>query len=248
MKLKGIKLSRNFGQHYAITAGLDASNGNYAVVMDCDLQQDPKYIKDLYDQALLGNEIVLTELVKRKHSFIRDLYSQLFFRLFNYLSGSKLPYHYITTMSILSKRVVKTFLLMKNAHRHYILLLGELGFKWTIIPIDHMPRLAGKSSYSTKKLFQHALDGIIGHSNKLLRISISMGFVFVAMALLWALWLLYVYIIGDPQSGYTSLMVGLLLSTGLILISIGIMGLYIGKIFEQTKGAPLFIIDEKINL
>jgi dolichol-phosphate mannosyltransferase len=128
-----------------------------------------------------------------------------------------------------------------------LLVLQWLGFRSTYIKIKHEKRFEGKSSYTFSKLVKHAIDGITSQSEKLLRISIKIGFSIFVIAILWAIALVVLYFKQGAQPGYTSLMVMILLSTGLILMSIGIAGIYIGKIFEQAKGRPLYVIDRKVN-
>lgn len=249
-RIKGIKLSRNFGQHHAITAGLSYAQGDYTVIIDCDLQDNPKYILDLYNKAVEGNDIVYTIKKSRKHSFFKNVTAIVFNRIFNYLSENKTSKadKNVGAFSMLSKKVVNSFLMIKDTHRHYLMVLRTLGFQNAYIEIEHENRFEGKSSYSFSKLMKHAINGITSQSDKLLRISVSVGFAMFCLSILWAIYILYKYFTTGLMSGYTSTIVVQLLGTGLILISIGITGIYIGKIFEQTKNRPLFIIDKYSNL
>jgi len=161
-RIKGIKLSRNFGQHYAITAGLDYTKGEWVVVMDCDLQDDPKYIQDLYNAALKGFDIVYTQKGKRKHSFVKNITSYFFNIIFNWLVDNKQwkSSKNVGSYSLLSKKVVKAFLEFKDYRRHYLMVLRWLGFNHTFVEIEHQKRYEGKSSYNFIKLLNLALDGI----------------------------------------------------------------------------------------
>lgn len=246
-KVVGVKLSRNFGQHFAITAGLAESKGDYVVVMDCDLQDNPKYIADLYAKSQMGFEIVYTKKEKRKHSFFKNITASLFFRLFNYLSENQEATSAVGSYSLLSRKVVNAFLSVKDTHRHYLMVLRMLGFSFSEIEILHEERFEGKSSYTLSKLIKHAIDGITSQSVKLLRIAISIGFTFCIISLLYAFILLLNYFKHGALPGYTSTTVLILFSTGLILLSVGIAGIYIGKIFEQSKNRPLYFIDKRIN-
>lgn len=246
-KVKGIRLSRNFGQHFAITAGLEASKGNYVVVMDCDLQDDPMYIPQLYDKAKEGYDIVYTEKESREHSFFKNISAKIFNRIFNYLSENVQSHDNVGAYSLLSRKTVSAFLRMRDSQRHYLMILRWLGFQSYYLKIEHKKRYEGSSSYTLSKLINHALDGIVNHSDKLLRISIKTGFLFVLFSMLTALVILVRYFLYGSFPGYTSITILLLLSTGLILVSIGISGIYIGKIFEQSKQRPLYIIDKQIN-
>ena len=249
-RIKGIKLSRNFGQHYAITAGLKESRGDYVVVMDCDLQDNPKYIHKLLGKAKDGNDIVLTIHKNREHGKIKNIFSKIFHRVFNWLAGNKnlrggAQYG---ALSLLTRKVVQAFSEFNDYHRHYLSVIRWLGFSKIEITVDHEERFIGKSSYSFKKLIILALDGIVSQTYKLLRYSIYIGFSFAIIGLFAIIYIVLVYFYRGFQSGWASIVVLIIFSTGLILMSLGIVGIYIEKIFEQTKDRPLYLIDETINL
>ena len=248
-KVKGIKLSRNFGQHYAISAGLKNSTGDYVIVIDCDLQENPIYFKDLLEQANTGVDIILTKAIDRKHTSFRNIVSNLFHWLFRGLMNKHSHNHDTKygTLSLLTKKVVKEYSKLQDYHRHYLFIINWLGFSKKIIKIKHEKRYSGLSSYSLKKLFVHALDGIISNTDKLLRISIYTGFCFSLIGFLSILYIFYQYLYHGFQSGWPSIVVLIIFSTGLILTSTGVLGLYIGKIFDQVKGRPLYVIEEKVN-
>lgn len=247
-RVKGIKLSRNFGQHYAITAGLTSSSGKYVVIMDCDLQDNPKYITSLYNKINEGFEIVYTQKKQRNHSAYKNILATLFNNIFNFLVDNKNMYNKnIGAYSIISRKVVDAFLLFKDTDRHYLMILRWLGFNNTFIEIIHDNRYEGKSSYNFIKLIHHAIRGITSHSDKLLRISTYMGFLITFLSIIAILTVVVLYFTHGFLSGWASLIISILFSTGLILSSIGILGLYIGRIFEQTKNRPLYIVEKQIN-
>ncbi|MBI3591588.1 MAG: glycosyltransferase family 2 protein [Candidatus Melainabacteria bacterium] len=246
-RVKGIKLSRNFGQHKAITAGLEESKGDYVVVIDCDLQHDPVYIPEMYKKALDGYDIVYTKMTKIAHSFIRNICSKMFSMIFNWLTDNNFSHETIGSYSLLSRKVVNSFSKIKDSQRHYLLVLRWLGFKYAYLDVEHKERYESESSYSFKKLFSHALDGIISQSDKLLRLSISIGFIFSFLSVIMIILLVFSYFLYGFKEGWTSIISVILLSTGLLLISIGILGIYIAKIFEQVKNRPLYLIDKRLN-
>lgn len=248
-RVKGIKLSRNFGQHYALTAGLEASVGDKVIVMDCDLQDNPKYIPELINKSNEGFDIVYTLKKSRKHSAYKNFISKFFYWTFNYLVDNKKQKadENMGSYSILSRKVVDSLLKINDAHRHYLLILRWLGFRSIPIEIEHNNRPFGKSSYNLKKLVIHALNGITSQSNKLLYISIGIGFAFFIISIISIAILVSMYFIHGYKEGWTSMIVLILFSTGLILMSLGIMGIYIGKIFDQSKNRPLYLVDKKIN-
>ena len=249
-KVKAIRFSRNYGQHYAITAGLEYAIGDYAVVMDCDLQDNPKYIKELYEIAISGVDIVFTFKEKRKHSFFKNVTARIYYAIYNYLIGSKQARTNtsIGNFSLINRKVIQAFLLFKEQNRDYLLILQTLGFNTAYKAIIHEKRFEGKSAYSFSKLAGLAINTITSHSVKLLRLSISVGFFIFITSIIWAGYALYMYFTANVQAGYSSIFIFELLGTGLILMSLGITGIYIGNIFEQVKQRPLYIVDKKINI
>ncbi|OGI18267.1 MAG: hypothetical protein A3B68_04325 [Candidatus Melainabacteria bacterium RIFCSPHIGHO2_02_FULL_34_12] len=247
-RVKGVKLSNNFGQQYSMTAGLEISKGDYVVVIDCDLQDEPSYIPMLYEKTKEGFDIVYTRAKTRTHSFLRNLYSSLFKIVLNWFSDCNYIGQNVTCFSVLSRKVVNAFCRIKDSQRHYLLLLRWLGFKYCYVDVIQNPRFSGSSSYSFLKLWEHAIDGIVSQSDKLLRLSISLGLSLSFLSMFFSVLLVVMYFIKGFKEGWTSLMVLILFTTGAILISIGILGIYLGKALEQAKGRPLYIIDEKVNI
>ncbi len=245
----GIKLSRNFGQHFAITCGLDQAKGDYVIVMDCDLQDNPKYFTDLISKAENGYDIVFTLKKSRKHSFLKDLFAHFFNVIFNYLieydfaKGNAL----VGSYSLLSRKAVNAYRQFGDYQRHYLMVLRWIGFRHTYLVIEHEKRYEGKSSYNFSKLIKHALNGITSNSDKLLRINIGIGLTLSLLSFLGIAVIIVMYFIKGLLSGWASLIVTILFSTGVLLTSIGILGLYLGKTFEQTKNRPKYIIDKIIN-
>ena len=245
--VKGILLSRNFGQHYAITAGLMQATGDVIIVMDCDLQDDPAHISRLLDEYNRGYEIVFTRRIGRKHSFFKMITAKIYNSMFTLFSDKNYELN-VGSMTMFSARVKDEFIRLKDQDRLYIQLLKWIGFRSTYVPVEHRERYEGKSSYSISKLFLTAIQGWTSYSDKLLRLSIYSGLLISAITLLVGIYIVISYFLKSFQPGWPSLIVAILFSTGLILMSIGITGIYIGKIFEQTKQRPLFIIDKKLNL
>lgn len=245
-RVKGINFSRNFGQHRAITAGLDHAQGEWVVVMDCDLQDQPEEILKLYDKAKEGYEIVFGQRVARQDTTSKKLTSKLFYIIYDYLSESNTD-HTIANFSIISKKVVESFLKLGEQHRPYGYFINWLGFKRTHVMVEHAKRLNGETSYTIKKLVSLALDNIVSQSNKPLKMSIKFGFIMSFLSAIYALYLVFKYISADMVvPGWTSVMVSIYFIAGLLFANLGFLGLYIGKIFDETKGRPPYIIDEVI--
>lgn len=242
-----LQLSRNFGQHNAIAAGLSASRGQYTVVMDCDLQDPPEVIPQLLEQAKAGVDIVYTRHTIRVDSTFKQRTSRVFFFIVNILSPlSAVPGQ--GSFSLISRQVVDEYLRVTDVHSHYLSVLHWLGFRSTCVDVAQAERFAGASSYSLSKLVSHALNGITSHSTRLLHISTGMGLLFALLAVLQILYLVYrkwIHSIG--VEGWASLMVVTWLVGGAILFSLGVIGLYLGRMFEHTRHRPLFVVREQIN-
>jgi dolichol-phosphate mannosyltransferase len=247
--VKGYKFSRNFGQHAAIKAGLSSASGDVVVVMDCDLQDNPKYIIDLVNEYKKGFDIVYTHKIKRNHSKFKNISALAFNKVFNYLTESSEAKsdNNIGSYSLLSKKVVVEFLKYNDYQFHYLMVLRWLGFKTSSVIIEHKERYEGKSSYTLKKLIDHAIVGIVYQSDKLLRLNIYIGGIIALVSLLFGVFIVLKSFFVPFQSGWTSLVVLISFSLGVMLTSLGIVGLYIGKMFEQTKSRPQFIISEKTS-
>ncbi|MFM2223861.1 MAG: hypothetical protein RJA07_63 [Bacteroidota bacterium] len=248
-KIVGIKLSRNFGQHYAITAGLNLAQGDYVIVMDCDLQDNPTYIPQLLSLIKQGYEIVYTRKLYRKHSWFKNITAGIFNRVFNYLVDNKnyKSFNNVGSYSILSRKVVNNFNQFNDYHRHYLMVLRWMGFSHSYIEIEHLDRFEGKSSYGFKKLVNHAIDGIVSQSDKILRLFVYFGLLISVISFLSILGIVMYALFFGFASGWASIFVMMLFSLGIILTSLGIVGIYVGKTFEQSKNRPKYIIEQKIN-
>lgn len=245
--VKGVKLSRNFGQHYAISAGVAKAKGDNVVLMDCDLQDNPKDIIRLLQERDKGYDIVFTKRLSRKHNIFKSVSSRIYNGLFRFFSDGNYDVN-MGSLVLFSKRVAEQFNRLQEKDRLYIQLLKWLGFKTTSITVEHQERYEGKSSYNFLKLLKLGLQGWTSHSDKLLKMSIYLGFLLSFLAFGFALTIIIRYFLYDLMPGWPSIIVTILFSTGLILLSIGVMGLYIGKIFEQSKNRPLYVIEEEINI
>lgn len=242
-EVRGVRLSRNFGQHAAIAAGLAASKGQFVVVMDCDLQDDPAYISTMLDAAQSGAEVVLTHRSRRRHSSLRNVAAGMYIRLVAVLSGHDRSRIGQGSYSLLSRKVVDEFVQLHDVKVHYLATLAYLGFDQTTIEVAHSQRFDGKSSYTLRKLASHAIDGIVSQSLRVLNLAVAIGMGLFLLSLLGAVYLLVSYFIRGALPGFTSLAVVVLLTSGFILMSIGVLGVYVGRIFEQAKGRPRFVID-----
>ncbi len=244
--LKGILLSRNFGQHHAITAGLDASKGKWVVVMDCDLQDQPEEIPRLYAKIKEGYDIVFARRALRQDSFFKRMSSKVFYGVFAYLSGIPQD-HSIANFGIYSRKVIDVINTMREPMRAFAPMARWVGFNRTAIDVQHAERFAGESSYNWGKLFNLALDFAMAYSDKPLKLTVKLGISISILSVLYTIYNLVLYQMGlITLSGYASLIISIWFLSGLIIFTLGIIGLYVGKMFEGIKNRPLYIIDKTI--
>ena len=247
-EVRGVRLSRNFGQHAAIAAGLEASRGSYVVVMDCDLQDDPASISDMLGLAYGGADIVLTHRSVRRHSWFRNLGAVVYGKIVALLSEDAVSNPGQGSFSLLSRKVVDAYTQFGDVHAHYLGTIRYLGFDQSTLEVEHADRLDGSSSYTLTKLFKHAVDGVVSQSLRILHLSVSIGFGLFILSALGIVYLIVSFMARGALPGFTSLMVMILLTSGFVLMSVGVVGVYLGRVFEQVKGRPRFVVDETIEL
>ncbi len=242
--IKGVNLSRNFGQHYAITAGLSYADADWVVVMDCDLQDQPEEISKLYRKAQQGYDQVVGVRKNRQDNFMKKFTSWLFYVVFNYLTDKALD-NRIANFGIYSHKVIQSILRYPEKDRSFGLLAVLVGFPRAEIEIEHAQRPNGESAYTFGKRLSLALDHILSHSNKPLLLAVKMGFLCSFISSLYALWLIIRYFLwAYITEGWTSVMVSLFFVSGMIISVTGMVGIYIGKIYNEVKQRPLYIVQE----
>ena len=244
-KIKGIKLSKNFGQHRAIAAGLSYAEGKWCIIMDCDLQDRPEEITNLYNKAKKGYDIVMARRKNRKDKLLKRLTSKLFYYIFNCLTDQKLDSRF-TSFGIFSNKVIKTINRYKEKDRSTGLLLNLVGFKKSHVDVMHDARNIGESSYSFQSRYRMAKDHILSYSTKPLTLALKLGFVVTFFSSLYAVYILIRFFYNSTSvPGWHSLIVSIFFFSGVIIMLLGITGLYVGKIYDEVKDRPLFIVDEK---
>jgi glycosyltransferase involved in cell wall biosynthesis len=241
--VRALRLSRNFGQQAAITAGLAESRASWTVVMDCDLQDPPEFIPQLYAKAREGHDVVLARRRSRSHSVFRLLAARIYFAFLRIFLKTNIDSGF-GAFSIISRKARSAVLSVPDADRHYVPILLWVGFERASIEFEHAERYAGKSAYSMGSLVRLALSGIFFQTASLLRWIIYLGFLFAFLGVCLAVALVASYLFFDPYPGWTSLAVLILVTSGFIIASTGVSGLYIGMIFKQVKNRPLYVIDE----
>jgi dolichol-phosphate mannosyltransferase len=247
-RIKGIKLSKNFGQHHAITAGLNECKGEWIIVLDCDLQDRPEEIPNLYIKAIEGYDIVYARRKIRQDSMLKKLYSFCFYKIFEWLTGVSQD-SAITNFGIYSASVIKALNEMKEPLRAFGIMVKWVGFKSTSIDVIHAERLNGKSNYNFKKLINLAIDISISFSDKPLKFTIKLGALISVISFVFGLYNLISALNGKfTQPGFASLIISIWFLSGLIIFTLGVIGLYLGKVFDGVKQRPLYIIHKKVNL
>jgi len=243
-RVKGIHFSRNFGQHYGITAGLDFCDGDWVVVMDCDLQDRPEEIPSLYHKAMEGNDVVLARRGARSDPLLKRLTSKIFYQIFSYLAD--MNYDGETgNFRIMSRRVVENFRCMREQLRFFGGLVSWLGFTTGSIDVQHDERYAGQTSYTFSKLWRLATETIIAYSDKPLRLAIRFGLSIALLAFAYGSFIIYRGLLhGTPIQGWSSLIVSIYFLGGIIIGILGIMGVYLGKTFDEVKRRPLYVVRE----
>lgn len=245
---QGIRLSRNFGQHAAITAGLTHSQGDWVIVMDCDLQDQPEEIPRLMEKAEQGFDIVFARRTERSDGLLRRMLSQAFFGLLGFLTDTQQDPS-IGNFGIYRRKVIRSMLSMGDYVRFFPTMVQWVGFHRSEIDVKHGDRAEGKSTYSLGSLLTLALNVILTFSDKPLRLTVGFGLLVSGLAFVYAGVNVVWYFTGVISVlGFTSLIVSIWMFAGIIITVLGVLGLYIGKIFDQTKQRPVFIVDEHLTV
>ena len=247
-KVKGINLSRNFGQHYAITAGLHYAKGDWVVVMDCDLQDRPEEIPYLYHKAMEGYDIVYARRVVKHVGWWKRFSSVAFHAVFDWLSGIKTD-PTIANFGIFKQKVITEYNEIPQQARSFGSIVSLLGFKTGFVDVEQDESARGGSSYTLRKLLKHSFNIIVSSTNKPLRMAVGLGFGMATVAFLLALYNVIAKLTGIIHvSGYTTTVFSIWFVGGLLLFVMGVLGLYVGKIFDQVKGHPLYVVRDEVNI
>ena len=243
-RIRGYRFSRNFGQHYGITAGLDYCNGDWVVVMDCDLQDRPEEIPRLYEFAQAGYDIVLARRHMRHDRPVKRYLSLAFYRLFAYLTEQ--PHDSsIGNFRMISRDVAEKTRLLREQARFFGGIVSWLGYRVGSITVENDPRFAGESTYSFPKLVRLAVDMILAYSDKPLRLTVRFGLAVSLFAICFGIYIMIrALAFGIPVDGWASLFVSMYLLGGIMIGLIGMVGLYLARVFDESKGRPLYIVRE----
>lgn len=247
-RIKALRLARNFGQHTAILAGLHAATGQWVVVMDCDLQDQPEEIPKLYRKALEGFDVVLAQREERQDGLMKRTLSGAFHRVLGYLADTPIDPS-VANFGIYHRKVIRAVLQMGDAIHYFPLMVRWVGFHQTAISVEHAPRTQGSSGYSLRRRLRLAEKGIVSFSDKPLRLTAKLGFAISGVTVLMAGHYLLQYFRGRIDvHGYTSLILSVWFLGGAILFALGMTGIYLSRVFDQVKQRPNYIVSEKLNL
>lgn len=245
--IKVARLIRNFGQHSALTAGLNLCTGDYAVLMDCDGQDDPAYIAEMYNKLTATDaEIVFARRQNRKSSKTSVLSSKLINRVLETLSGIKHDPQ-IGTYRIMTRKVVDSYISLPETRRYLGGIFFWLGFPSDSVDVIHRSRTHGSSNYNFKRLIRLARLGILSSSTAILSISTYLGIASALISMVFGIYFTINKILYDIPLGFTAIVVSIFFVGSIIMILLGIIGEYIGEIYHEVKARPNYIVHEKIN-
>lgn len=242
--LKGVRLARNFGQHYAIAAGIERARGERVVVMDCDLQDVPEEIPQLLAGLGGGVEVAFAQRTSRQDGALKRLGSWAFFRTLSWMTGVPQD-HTTANFGAYSRKVIDAVNAMPERERCFPLMVKWTGHRSISVPVAHAGRAAGRSGYSFRRLFQLAVGIILSYSDKPLRLVVRLGLLFAAVAFAMAALSVARFVTGDVQvAGFTSIIASIWLVGGMTIFCLGIIGLYLGRLFVAAKGRPYYVVAE----
>ena len=247
-KVKVINFARNFGHQVAVTAGIYNAVGDAVVLIDADLQDPPELITKFVEEWEKGYQVVYAKRLKRKgESFFKKVSAKYFYKILNFLSDTDIPKD-TGDFRLMDRCVVEVFKLMPEKHKFIRGMVSWIGFDQTYIEYERDERFAGETKYPLKKMLKFALDGILSFSTKPLKIVTGIGLLTVILSFFVLLFALYMKFSGQSQSGWASLMVVVTFFSGVQLLSVGILGEYIGRIYDETRNRPAFIVKSKLNI
>ncbi len=242
----GISFSKNFGKEAAIDAGLKSATGDCVVVMDCDLQHSPDALIEMYDKWQEGYEIV--EGIKKsrgKEGLIHSLFAKTFYKFMTKAIGMDMQNS--SDYKLLDRRVVDELNALPEKNRFFRALSFWVGFKQTTVEYEVLERQEGETKWSLKSLMKYALNNIISFTSAPLQLVTCIGVFYFLFAFVLSIKVLSQYFAGEAMEGFTTVIILLLIVGGTILVALGVIGLYIGKIYQELKGRPSYIVKEKIN-
>lgn len=242
--VKYIDFSRNFGHQIAISAGLEHASGESIVIMDGDGQDPPELIPELLTKAKEGFEVVYAKRKKRKgESFLKKITAKLFYRFLANITQIEIPLD-TGDFRLIDQKVQKVLLKMPEQHKYLRGQIAWIGFNSTFVEYDREERMGGSTKFTYSKMMRFATDGISGFSNWPLKVATMLGFAVSGIAFILILYSLYQKFFGYTEVGWTSLHISVLFLGGVQLLGIGILGEYLGRVSENVKNRPTYIVKD----
>ena len=243
--VKTVLLSRNFGHQIAVTAGIDNAEGDAVILIDADLQDPPEYIPEMIEKWKEGYQVVYCQRNKREgESKFKLLTAKYFYKTLGYLSDVEIPVD-TGDFRLMDRKVVDAIKSMPERDRFIRGMVSWIGFKQYALQYDREERYAGESKYPFWKMVKFAVDGILSFSIKPLRLSTLLGFISSLLSFSGIAYAFIMWVTGVPVRGWTLMFIAIMFFSGVQLISLGVIGEYIGRIHAETKNRPLYIINEK---
>lgn len=246
-RIRIIDLSRNFGHQIAFAAGIQYARGNVIIMMDGDLQDPPEFIPQLLNKWREGYEVVYAIRAKRKEKFFKKIGYKFFYRILRIMSNIDIPID-SGDFGLIDRKIADLINQMPERARFIRGLRSWVGFRQIGLPYSRDARLSGEPKYSFPKLIRLAFDGLLSFSTAPLRIATAIGFIVSIISFITILFYLYLFFTTPRVPGFTTLIIALLFIGGIQLITVGILGEYIGRIYDETKKRPLYIVRETINI
>jgi dolichol-phosphate mannosyltransferase len=244
---KVIKLSRNFGQQIAITAGLDASQGEAVITLDADLQDPPEFITELIAKWKEGYDVVYAVRSRRTGNFLRNFAIKFSYRIINKITKINIPVD-TGDFRLLNRRVINALSGIRERSRYLRGLFWWVGFKQVGVEYTREGRFADKTKYPFRSLVKLAIDGITSFSHFPLQVAIYLGFIVSLSSVVMVIYLIIKKLSGVQIQGWISIMVSIFFMGGVQLFTLGVFGEYIGRIYQEVKQRPIYLVDRKINL
>ena len=243
-----IGLSRNFGHQIAITAGMDHARGDAVIVMDADLQDPPELVLDMIAKWREGFEIVYAQRISREgESSFKKATAALYYKIVGKLATVDIPRN-VGDFRLIDRKVLQAFSAMREKDRYVRGMFAWMGFKQAAVPFHRPPRAAGETKYPLRKMLKLAANGIVSFSDAPLRLALWVGMAVSILALLYALWVVVGSLLGsDYVRGWSSTVVITSFLIGVNMLMTGIMGLYVGRIHNEVKGRPLYLVGNAVG-
>lgn len=247
-RVRVVDFSRNFGHQIAITAGMDLATGDAVVIIDADLQDPPELIADMLEKWKEGYDVVYAVREKRQgDTFFKQATAALFYRLLKRITSIDIPVD-TGDFRLMSRRTVEGMKLFRERNRFVRGLVSWVGFNQTGIPFIRDERYSGETKYPLKKMLKFALDGLVSFSFIPLQLATYFGFLVSGLSFLGIVWVLYLrWFTQETITGWTSLMVMVLFLGGIQLLTLGVLGEYVGRIYDEVKRRPLYLVKEWIG-